>query len=735
MMRYCRTWLWLISCGLCCMAYQQHGITEIIQRAENIATLADTVIEADIQITGLRTPSQWVGNLDLTAYQLGKVKVQLTWQLEQPPQLGDIWQVRLTLRPLSSRLNDGGFNRQRWLLSQSILASVTVKQGELRWRQASWRQRKLAEVVQQTQHLRYQGIILALAFGERAWLDSTDWLQVRESGIAHLIAISGLHIGLVAWLAWGAAHLVQIGLKPRYISYWLPHIAALIAALGYAYLADFHIPTQRALWAYIIWLILVIGRIYLPAWKLLILVAAWLTILNPLSVLSESFWLSFGAVAALCALYYFFPLSALQWRNKPLKQQVPKICYWLFGLLHLQLGLLLLFTPLQIWIFEALPLGALWSNVVLVPIFSIIIVPLILLNILFEFAWLWQIIERILDGSLTLLSILPNHYQLLSGQQQMLITIMCLSLLLGLLLYRTLYLTPQKIPTLAACKYASLLVILSIVGCISIVGFRQWYKSDWRLEMLDVGQGLAVLLVSENKAMLFDTGKSWAGGSMAEAEILPYLQRQGLFLEQIILSHDDNDHAGGVPSLLKAFPSAVLVQASKKNYAAKQRKICRRGEQWQWRGFQLVALSPLVLPEVAKNRDSCVLLIERDNVRLVLNGDIDQYIENQLAAKIGKIDWLQVAHHGSNSSSGWRWLAKLQPTVSLISSGRFNPWRLPHSDVLRRLKYVQSAVYNTALDGQISIEVKNGSWKLTTMRRGGIKRIVPWYQIIIGADQ
>ncbi|MGV6989434.1 DNA internalization-related competence protein ComEC/Rec2 [Testudinibacter sp. P80/BLE/0925] len=740
-----RTYFWFGGCLLFFAGYQQHYLNEVLRQGEKIAQLQHTALENQVKIIGLRQLSpnlQLVAEVDLTAYQLGKQKVHLNWQAEQSPQLGDIWRVRLTLRPLSSRLNEGGFNRQRWLLSQSVFASATVKQAALIRSEANWRQRLLARTIEQTEHLPYQGVMLALAFGERAWLNSEDWQLFRESGTAHLIAISGLHIGLVAGLVWGMARILQyIAIRlfatPSAVSHRLPHLFALSAAVFYAYLADFLLPTERALWAYAFWLLLIFSRIYLPPWKLLLFVVAWLSWLDPLSVLNESFWLSCGAVLILCFYYAFFPLSNMQWRGRGLRQFVPSAVYWLLGLVHLQLGLLLLFTPLQIFIFHAMPLGALWSNLLLVPIFSLVLVPLILLalclNFFFNAVWLWQIVDIVLQRSLHLLAQLPNAYLTLSNQQQQLILSVCFGVVFCLLFhrYRTLDFSVLKTPNQAAFRRALYLSGGAAVITVSLLLFKPLSQADWRLEMLDVGQGLAMLLVSDDQATLFDTGQAWQGGSMAETEILPYLRRQGLNLQQIIVSHDDNDHAGGVPALLNAFPNALLIQASTKDYGAQRRRFCHQGVRWQWQGFEFEALAPMATVVTAKNQDSCVLLVGRDQLRFVLSGDIAVETEKRLAAQIGKIDWLQVAHHGSNSSSSWLWLAKLQPKIALISSGLHNRWRLPHSAVLARLQQMKSAVYNTALDGQIRITVQNGRWQIHTVRN----RLVPWYQIIIGLDK
>ncbi|MGR3808521.1 DNA internalization-related competence protein ComEC/Rec2 [Pasteurella testudinis] len=739
-----RTLLLLFAVTLCSAAYQQWYIASTLAKAERIAELSRQMqtIDAEFKIVSLRqmlVNRTLVAELDLNGYQLDKIKVNIHWQAEAEPHLGEIWRATLKLRPLSSRLNEGGFNRQRWLLSQSILASATMKQGELQQRQNGWRQQKLEQIVAQTDGFRYQGVILALAFGERAWITAHDWQRFRESGTAHLIAISGLHIGLVATMAWGMARLAQLLLIRRYaalISYPLPHLTALVAAAFYAYLADFLIPTQRALWAYCFWLGLSFMRIYLPPWKLLILIIAWLSLLDPLSLLNESFWLSCGTVAILCFYYHYFPLSGLRWRGKTLRQQLPKIGYWILGLLHLQLGLLLLFTPLQLFVFKALPLNAFLSNLLLVPLFSLVLVPLILIS-LFSGGFSWHWVDGLLQRTLALLDWLPNRYWPVSDLERdgmILLVLLLLGILFGLRRhYRTLAIdgtTTAKSAVKAENKAAFVIGILFLLYGGKVV-FEQSRQADWQLVMLDVGQGLALLIVERQHATLFDTGQAWQGGSMAETEILPYLQRNGLQLEQLILSHDDNDHAGGAEVLLRHFPSAVLFGSSQKAYNAQPKQACIQGARWLWRGFQFEVFAPSQWVPVAKNQDSCVVLVSRDNVRFILSGDVARTTEDRIAQHIGKVDWLQVGHHGSNTSSGWIWLSRLRPTISLISAGLHNQWKLPHTATLQRLRHTQSAVYNTALDGQITLSVRAQNWQISTARGGWLA----WYQIIIGLEK
>ncbi len=140
--------------------------------------------------------------------------------------------------------------------------------------------------------------------------------------------------------------------------------------------------------------------------------------------------------------------------------------------------------------------------------------------------------------------------------------------------------------------------------------FKQLSKPTWQVDTLDVGQGLATLIVKNGKGILYDTGSSWRGGSMAELEILPYLQREGIVLEKLILSHDDNDHAGGASTILKAYPNVELITPSRKNYGENYRTFCTAGRDWHWQGLHFQILSPHNVVTPADNPHSCVILVD-----------------------------------------------------------------------------------------------------------------------------
>ena len=197
----------------------------------------------------------------------------------------------------------------------------------------SYRTDFLQNSLKQTEGLSLQGLLIALAFGERAWLDNKTWLIYQQTNTAHLIAISGLHIGLAMGIGFFFARLLQLALPTRFISPWFPLCFGVLIALGYAYLAGFSLPTFRAMMALLFIAILQFSRRYYTPSQMLCLVVAFLLFCDPLMPLSVSFWLSVGAVTCLIVWYRYVPLSIIEWQHQKLSRKVR----WILGLFHLQL--------------------------------------------------------------------------------------------------------------------------------------------------------------------------------------------------------------------------------------------------------------------------------------------------------------------------------------------------------------------------------------------------------------
>lgn len=651
-------------------------------------------------------------------------QIYLVWQSDTPMQLGHFYETQLKIKPLASRLNEGNFNRQRWYIANHLSATATVKQAKQvvtpsHFGRNAWIER----VLKQTENLSGQGIILALAFGERAWLKNDDWALFQQTTTAHLVAISGLHIGLAFAVGfWGsklvlwAMGAICFSLRQRQ-ALQNGHIFAifcgLFSACGYSFLAGFSLPTLRAIIAILLVTFCRLQRRHYTAWQLWLRGVALLLVFDPLSLLSDSFWLSVLAVASLIFWYRHFPLkrfeklSALQ--TTPLRRVI-------LNLIHLQIGITLCFLPVQFAFFEGHTPWAFLANLVIVPFYSFLVVPAILIGLLSDNAFnIWVFVDLLIQLSLTLLKPMSGSWISLSQETQWALLSLDIGLL-GLIYLRRLW--GQALPSLIVGSLAFYQIPISL---------KLWQEPLLEWIHFDVGQGLAMAFVyrdnGQKKALLYDSGASWQGGSMAGLEIVPYLKRHAIMPITAVISHDDNDHAGGLKTLQTHFPQMGFILSGHRQDVAFF-EPCIRGKRWQFGALEFRALYPLRLAKRAKNEDSCVLLVTFNHYRFLLTGDSRTIEENDFSGEAGRVNFLQVGHHGSKSSTGYTLLRHTQPEHAIISSGRFNPWKMPHPSVLERLNQFGVPYWNTAEYGMIKVDFYSDSYRIQTARH----RYSAWYK-------
>ncbi len=658
-------------------------------------------------------------------------RLYVTWQSSEPLLLNAHYQAELTIRPISARLNIGNFDRQKWYFAQHITATASLKAAKkLSNHHFSLRTSWLYRAKQQTDHLPTQGLLLALAFGERAWLSQQHWQVFQQTTTAHLIAISGLHIALaMAFGFWFAKGVQWIFLRFRlaaYLaySYLFPRLIGFCFAFGYSFLAGFSIPTLRALLA--ISLVLLyqwLRKHYTPAqfwWR----VVALLLLCDPLSLLSDSFWLSILAVATLIFWYRYFPLK--KWFHGRCKN-LPKIHRLWLSLLHLQIGIWLVFSPVQFFFFDGTSPYALPANLLIVPLYSFILVPIIFISLLTDNLFnSWQLADWIAQASLVLIEPFSHDWIYLSqGQQWLWLTI---NLLILLFLFNWIERKSWRFYVITLLWTLLFNVGYMLWQQIKPVPLIQWIN-------FDVGQGLSMAFIYREEgrkfAIFYDTGSSWQDNSMMSLEILPYLRREGIDVKVVFVSHDDNDHAGGVKALLEAYPSAKLVLSGQNQYGSNQTEPCIAGNQWYFGDLSLKAVYPTRLSIQAKNEDSCVLLATIDKHKLLLTGDSGVEQERIFAPQVGKIDFLQVGHHGSKTSTGHSLLAATQPDIAIISAGRWNPWKLPNRDVVANLLNYRVKILNTAETGMIRVNFYPENYSIEKARAAWS----PWYNRYFGQEK
>ncbi|MFD1803010.1 ComEC family protein [Mixta tenebrionis] len=614
---------------------------------------------------------------------------------------GQRWEMNLRLRPVHGRLNEGGFDAQRFAVANSMPLQGTLLAAKVIVSRCSMHHRLVSKAQQQYQHLPWHGVMTALLFGDRQRLSVAIRDTLRDTGIAHLMAISGMHISLAASLGWIAARLLQFLLPAWRISYPLPLLFSLGVAALYCWLSGSNPPAIRALIALTVWAVIRFQHINCNSWQIWLVCVGTILFFDPVTVLSDSFWLSVLAVAMLLFWYQWFPLPA-RWRHR--KRWMP------LQLAHLQLGMMLLMIPLQALIFHGLSLTSLPANMLAIPVVSFITVPALLVALIMPADWLalpfWWLADRSLALLFYLLAFLPQGWMALGKN----------ALVVGVLVW--------LLPIAFRLGWWQRAPIALITACsLPLLWHGSRARPEWRLDMLDIGHGLALVISRQGHALIYDTGNRWPGGSAARQALLPWLSWQGLKPDEIIISHQHLDHIGGLEDMQKAWPNVVVRSALAYPY----HQPCVAGMAWRWQGLQFDVLWPLATGTQGGNNDSCVLRISDGRYRVLLTGDLEARAENRLLQRDRqalKADIIQVPHHGSKTSSSAPLLRNVDGRLALASVARYNAWRLPSARIVERYRALGYLWRDTAHSGQLSVEFYSDGWQVKGLR----EQILPrWY--------
>jgi len=629
-------------------------------------------------------------------------RVRLAWYGQSPQNLapGQRWQLLVKLKRPWSLRNPGSFDYEGWLFQQGIRATGYVRAGSgnqlLDSDGGGHRLLRLRYTLQQmlAQQLGehpMRGIITALAIGERSAIDDQQWQVLLASGTNHLVAISGLHVGLVAGLIFLLLRRLWRlcpGCCQRLPAPRAAALAAMLAALGYAALAGFSIPTQRAL----IMLAIVLGALWwqrpIQRGRVLLLALWGVLLLDPTSVLAAGFWLSFAAVA-----WILYGMGGrLSARN----------LWWRWGRVQFLVAIGLL--PLLLLFFQQGSLSAPLANLLAVPLVSLVVVPLTLLAVLLigplpgvagfllglaagTLQWLWPLLQWLGEA-------LPPMTGAASGW-------LVLPAILGLVWL----FAPHGWP----------LRTMGLLLCLPLL----WPSADSlssgtaRLTLLDVGQGLAAVVQTRHHTLLFDTGPAFPSGfDTGEAVVVPFLREAGIdTVDALILSHGSNDHAGGLASVLHRVEVGRILRGATTDSALPVSEACRRGQAWQWDGVEFRLLHPQSRGRLeATNNRSCVLRVSAGKQSLLLAADIEAEAERALleSGEVLRANVIVAPHHGSNSSSTSEFITAVHPQLVLFSVGYRNRYGFPDSRVIERYRSLGAGYYRTDRDGALRIELGNG---------------------------
>ena len=624
--------------------------------------------------------------------------IQLSWYSEHPPlRVGDVWRWTVRLKPPHGLSNPGGFHWQSWFLQHHIAATgYVVNSDHAHWIShhndhwlTAYRQRGLGVIQHVIGQPHLAAIVAALTLGVREPLSQQQWTVFQRTGTSHLIAVSGLHIALIAMAIYQLSFWLWSrfpGLLLRLPAPYVATVCGLLSALCYAVSSGWGLPAQRACIMLACVLIGECTTYRFPLWRRLLLAFVLIITLSPMALLTASFWLSFVAVSWIgYALWGQQRSSSRRWQ-------------WLRIQGFLFVGLM----PLNFYYFGQLSWLGCLANFFAIPWVSYLVLPLSFFAVIVYlfYAPLGIVLLHLAAISLSPLWWLLCHmaqwshavwHQTISGMM------LCVLLLATLLLC-----SPRGV---VGRGFAVLLLLPLLLP-------REYHPKSGNIWMtvLDVGQGLAVVVQTAHHLMLYDTGPhSYGGFDAGKDVVLPYLRYlHHPHVDLMMISHGDNDHIGGASAILEAVPVDKISSSIPAKLARWKPQHCFQGQQWSWDGVQFSVLWPPKGMPYQGNNSSCVLKISAHKKSILLTGDIEHMVEKQLTQ--GKMinlrsDVLLAPHHGSSTSSSAAFVDAVSPHIVVYSQGYYNRFGFPSPKVVMR--YLQRAIeqYKTSLSGAIIVRL------------------------------
>ena len=634
---------------------------------------------------------------------------------------GERWQLTARLKRPHGYANPNGFDVEAWMLENQLRATGSVRGDEPNRRLSANAGRPIDYVNQLRDRIRermrqaladkpYAGVLIALALGDQRAIPEADWALFNATAVSHLLSISGAHVTLFAtWIAWLVFALWRR--SPRLMSAMPAQqaaaITAAVIAVGYAVLSGFAVPAQRTCYMLLTGALALSLRRSLSLWLILVWALVVVLVIDPWAVLAVGFWFSFAAVAML--MY----VTVGRVGERP----------WWHTLLVTQTAVTFGLVPLSVALFQQVSLVGPIANAVAIPLITMLVVPLTLL-------WMLMPID----------ALLAIAHQLIAW------------LTLGLQWLMTL---PSPLWTQHAPPWWT--VLLALLGSIVLLAPRGWphrwlgilwcvplfaitperpADGQFKLTILDIGQGTAAVVQTANHTLVYDTGPKWTDNTDAGSRLIaPYLRAAGsAHIHGLVVSHLDIDHSGGAQSLLNSVPvdwmlTSVFAEAGIVK-TAQQRGVaalgCAAGQTWAWDGVRFDVLHPdadnYIDAKLKTNDRSCVVKVSSKLFSVLLTADVEVKSETTLIKRytahpeVLKSDVLMMPHHGSLTSSTAAFIAAVAPRLAVVNNGYRNRFGHPRDAVLARYVERNIAVLRTDWHGAISIDSTLGLANVQTER-------------------
>jgi len=640
---------------------------------------------------------------------------------------GERWQLTVRLKPPQGLHNFYGFDYEAWLFAQGVRATGSIRQARrlgtswrLDARLAALREAVRARMLETLGEHPQAGVLVALAIGDGAGIDQAQWQRYRDTGVMHLMSISGLHVtlfaGIAAWLAtrlWRCCPPLMCRVSRRRFA----GVAASACAVVYVALAGWGLPAQRTLYmilamAWAAWR----GERWFGAQPLATALVAvcWL---DPWCVLQIGFWLSFGAVSVLVYCGAGRLRQRVGWREAVASQ-------W---------AMTLSLIPPTLYLFQQTSWVGPFANALAIPVVSFAITPLALFGAFPGLGWLLPLgawLMAWLDDFLALLLRLPTP----------LIDTAAPGLSVALLGFigALLVLAPVAWPR----RWVGLFGLVPLfAGSVPRPG-----SGELRLTVFDVGQGQSLLLQTSRQDVLFDAGPALGSDDAGARTVVPQLRALGVRrLDTFVVSHNHIDHRGGAASVLAALPVGQLLHTDREGLIdvppGVRSALCLAGTTWQAEGARFELLHPApedLASAMDENEVSCTLRVSTPYGSVLVPGDLEKAGEAALLARAAgrgasiASDVMLVPHHGSRHASGLPLLEAVDAAIAVYPVGAANRYGHPAPLILDRYATAGAAQWRTDCDGAVRLELRrDGLWRVTASRLSGARywqRVAPCWE-------
>jgi len=610
----------------------------------------------------------------------GKIKIKHKYKQNPEFIIGEyVWIYGQIERPDWYK-NSGCFNSKKYNWLNGIQAEIKLYEyAKTTKLKTSIRNYLLNTIKSRYTYSHMMPIVLALLLGDKSLIVAEDKEVFIKTGTAHLIAISGLHIGIIYIFA----NLIAM----RFVMPVIANMIGLVFATIYAIVAGSHYSCQRALiFLFLIVILKLLNRGY-SKFQIIAIAFILISLSQPLCIYDYGFWMSFVAV---------FSIAIFNGYNQ--KTNI------ILRLVYFQYTLFLLFLPIGLCGIGSPSYLAVLTNIYAVPVFSIFIMPLVFILgalLLCSSDYLADEIFKVIDIALSVLITTQDYileqtkkFQLPESNTED----------VGIIIIFSIFSLSMFFKQIAFSR-GLLLITMSMIwfgGTRNKVGY-----GDVKINVIDVGQGTSVLIQTATRNLLYDTGTKKAG----KYAVAPFLNSQFIQnIDALVVSHWDTDHSGGLPVLREKFKINEVISYDFRDGVD---SLCRKNKRWEWDGVNFEFIYPastdlnLVIKE---NNRSCVLKVSTKTQGFSLLGDIEAKVEKQIySEKTNKLESesILVAHHGSKTSTSTNLLNSLNPQLAIISAGQNNSYGHPHSKVIESLLLKNVRIRTTGDCGLVTIELSD----------------------------